>query len=169
MAEQVERVVVVVDVEWEGPWPGHLEYSRYAVTTQGTRVDDRRWRAGSSSGTFFDNRDLDAHARAAELREETRQTISEQHKRKDDRSLQSLVSALHDAGVATTPDELRAVPVAVEFTDAAEEKIRAQAAEAPPRLDLSSFRPALAQAARRISAIVALALLARAVIRLFKR
>jgi len=169
MAPRVERVVIVVDVESEGPWPGHLEHRRYAVTTQGVRVDDRRWRAGSSSGTFFDNRDLNASARAAELREETRQTIAEQHKREDDRYLQSLVSALHDAGVTTTPDKLRAMPVAVEFTDAAEAKIRAQAAETPPRLDLNSFRPVLAQAARRIGVIFALAVLARAVVRSFKR
>jgi hypothetical protein len=169
VAEYVERVVIVVDVEWEGPWPGHLEYRRYAVTTEGKRIDDRRWQVGSSSGTFFDNRDLDAVARTAELREETRKLIRDRHKREDDRYLQSLVSALQDAGVATTPDELRAIPVAVEFTDAAEAQIRAQAAEPPPRLGLSAFRPLLAPALGCTSVIVALAVLARAIVRSFKR
>jgi hypothetical protein len=98
MAAQVERVVIVVDVNREGPWPGHLAYRRYAVTTEGERIEDRRWRAGSSSGTFFDNRDLDAVARAAERRESTRKHIREDHKREDDRHLQSLVLALQDAG-----------------------------------------------------------------------
>jgi hypothetical protein len=114
MTAGVERVVILADSDGSG-----LLYRRYVVTTDGQRVDDRRFKAGSFSGKFIDTRGLSEEELRAEARERAQAKAREQHSRASDRGLRSLVAALQEAGITVTTGALRAAPVSTEFTAAA--------------------------------------------------
>lgn len=117
-----EQVVVVIDARELSPGFRALEYRREAVLDDGTRVADSRWRGGSFSAAFFGAGD--AEMRLEDDRGLMERALRERHSKSDARRLASLIDALRGAGVEATTEQVRALPLDVEFTDAAMELMR---------------------------------------------
>jgi hypothetical protein len=126
MPARVAKVVIVVDANQRDDG---LDYRRYALTSDGLRVDDRRWRAGAYYGHFRSHPDLldtssaARDARAAERRAGFEAKIRQGYARSGWFQRRSLVRALRKAGVRATVADLRATPLEVQFTDAAEAQV----------------------------------------------
>ena len=119
MAVKVAKVVIVVDINQRDDG---LDYRRDAVTSDGQRVDDARWRAGAYYGRFS-TPGVTAEGWAAERRADLERGIPERYPRTWKVGMLSLVRALRKVGVRTTAAELRTLPLNVQFTDAAEAQI----------------------------------------------
>jgi hypothetical protein len=135
----VERVVIEVDVDDVNAGEDGFVYRRHAVTTDGRRIDDREWRMRVFSGTFFDNRGLSADERSTEKRAQTEESLRRHHTSAPPRHLDPLLAVLDAAGITTTLEELRAVPLDIRFTDAAEGRVQREAAEPPPRISAEAL------------------------------
>jgi hypothetical protein len=155
VAEEIERVVVVVGVDDARGMLGGLLHRRYALTSYGRQLEDPNWRRGTFFGTFVDGRVVTAEVRAAEWRQRFGSRIREEFAQAADEVLGAFVSALDEAGVNTSPGELRRVPVTIDFTAAALAEIQAEADQTTRRAAEGAAR----RRPRRRFASVALLLL----------